>query len=304
MKHSRVPLPTTSALTAFECAARHTNFSRAAEELNTSQPAISRHIADLEARLGVRLFERTGRTLRLTEQGEHFQRTVAAGIETIRSGMLSVANWPVEDQVTIACTHEISHLYLMPRYEALQAHLGDGVRVRVLTGEYETLESRPDPRADILFVYGPAETAQTDRTVVFKEQVHPVCAPGCAAARNPDAAAIPETCDGVALLELTKQNHGWATWADWFAASGLRNVPPNVLYFDNYVYLLEAAAAGRGVALGWHGLVERHLEAGALVPVWGPAVAFPRGLHAVLTPRGRGSPAAREGFDFIRQAGP
>ena len=79
----RYRLPSVSALTAFEAAARRASFSRAAEELATSQSAISRHVAELEARLGTKLFERRHNRLRLTSAGALYARAVATSLEDV-----------------------------------------------------------------------------------------------------------------------------------------------------------------------------------------------------------------------------
>ena len=69
--------------------------------------------------------------------------------------------------------------------------------------------------------------------------------------------------------------------------------------FDSYVYILEAAAAGRGIALGWKNFIERYLEAGTLVELGDGYVSFRNGCHARLTERGRYRPLARKCLSFF-----
>ncbi len=260
----RYKLPSTSSLTAFESAARHLNFSRAAEELNTSQSAISRHIAGLEQRLNTALFVRAKKRLKLTEQGEHLFRAVVAGLDTIHSGLAAVSVWSPESDLTISCTHEISHLFLLPRFDALQDHLGPAVQIRILTSEYEAVETDPDPRIDLAFSYGKAANPDTASATVLREAVCPVCSPQFAAAHADRLSGGVESWGDLPFLLLTKQNRGWATWDDWFAKAEAAGLSPEFIGIDNYVYLLEACTAGRGIALGWQGLIERHLDSGAL----------------------------------------
>ena len=158
MNKRRYNIPSSSSLMAFESAARLCNFSRAAEELHTSQSAISRHIADLETRLGARLFDREKKRLHLTPYGEHFYRAVVSGLESIQSAATAIAIWSAGEQVTIACTHEISHLYLMPRFDALQMAVGEDTPIRIMTYEYDALEATLDPRIDLMFTYQAAKT--------------------------------------------------------------------------------------------------------------------------------------------------
>ena len=110
-------VPPTSKLIAFESAARHGNFSHAAQELETSQTAISRHMARLETQLGVRLFERSRTGVRLAEAGRRFRDAVASGLGALRAGAADAATLSAEarPEVAIACADEVSHLFLMPR---------------------------------------------------------------------------------------------------------------------------------------------------------------------------------------------
>ena len=119
-------IPPTSALIAFECAARHGNFTQAAIELATSQSAISRHMARLEKHLGAPLFERSRTGVRLTEGGRRFRDAVVAGFGALRAGAAEVETLSRDEpaEVTIACSDEVSQLFLMPRYRALTEALG------------------------------------------------------------------------------------------------------------------------------------------------------------------------------------
>ena len=97
------PLPRMNALRVFKSAARHLSFSAAAVELGTSQPAVSRAIAELECQLGTRLFERSHRAILLTPAGEVFHRTVAICLERIAAGALTVAGLADDRRIVIAC---------------------------------------------------------------------------------------------------------------------------------------------------------------------------------------------------------
>ena len=283
----RYRLPSTRALVAFEAAARHCNFSRAAEELGTSQSAISRYVGDLEARLGASLFEREKQKVRLTSQGAYFHRVVLAGLENLQSAAHVLANWAPDDQITIACTHEISHLVLLPRFTALQHTVGEDCHVRVMTYEYDALDATMDPRIDILLTYDRARGSSQSQVPVLGEAVRPVCSVGFAASHQDRVEDPLFDWSTLPLLRVSKPNKGWATWEEWFEKYGVDCQAPRFVDFDNYVYLLEAAAGGRGLALGWRGFVDRHIETGVLVPFAGDYIEFDRSLLAILTPRGQ-----------------
>ena len=301
MQIQRHNIPSTSALLAFESAARHCNFSRAAEELFTSQSAISRHITTLEERFNTRLFDRYKRkNLILTEQGQQFYRSVVSSLNQLQSAVESISESIHNQQITIACTHEISHLYLMPRFEALQNNLGSNMTLRIMTYDYDMLETSLDPRIDIIFVFDASQVDIEHRCLLFREAIRPVCSPEFAEQYADILQESVEQWLQLPILTLSKQNRGWATWDDWFESQGVEFNPARYnTRFDNYVYLLEAAAAGRGLALGWQGLIERHLENKSLVTLGDAFIESERAIHAVLTPRGQLSTAAKTCLDFL-----
>lgn len=293
-----------SALQAFEAAARLCNFSRAAEELHTSQSAISRHISSLESRLDTRLFDRRRKKqLLLTAQGKQFYEAVTAGLDNIRNCMDSISGTAAEEQLTIACTHEISHLFLLPRFDALQRAIGEHRTIRVLTCEYEAMERKPDPDIDILFRYDAGRETPADRVPILTEAIIPIVSQPYYQSHRDLLEAGLDAWSGLVFLELSKPNHGWATWSEWFALQGRPGLSPEYLYFNNYVYLLDAAAAGKGIALGWRGLIDRHIESGVLRGLGRKYTEFDRGIYAVLTEYGKSKALARRCLDCLVEPG-
>ncbi len=128
-------------------------------------------------------------------------------------------------------------------------------------------------------------------------------APLFAAANRKVLARPPAKWRDLTFLKLTKTNRGWATWEDWFARVGGPEVAPHYYGLDNYVYLLEAAAAGRGIALGWRGMIERYTDTGSLIRLGEGFVSFDRPLYAVLAPRARGRVAAHRCLQFLEKIG-
>ena len=202
-------IPFANALLAFESAARRGNFTLAAHDLRTSQAAVSRHIAQLEKWLAVRLFQRSRVGVTLTDAGERFRDGVAAGLAAIRRGAAEAAELASADQVVIACSHETSHSLIMRRHGALRRALGDDVRIRVLTDHHHDQNLPVDPAADIHLTWNAAAGAPEDRVVTLKEPVRPVCSPAYAAA-HADALAGPAAgWSKLTLLDLLRPNEGW-----------------------------------------------------------------------------------------------
>ena len=296
-------IPPSNALIAFETAARHGNFTLAARELRTSQSAVSRQIAKLETWLSARLFERSRAGVTLTEAGERFRDGVAAGLAAIHRGAAEATELSSAQQVVIACSHTASHFFIMPRYDALRQVLGEDVRVRILTYHHYIQSLPPEPSADILLTWDAAGFAPEDRVLAHREAVRPLCSPAYAAAHAQTLAGPVAGWGGLTFLDLLRPNEGWASWEDWFTVAGRPDREPRRLGLDSYTYVLEAAAAGHGIALGWRHFIERSLEAGALVALGDGFVEFDNAYYGVLTEKGRRKPLARRCLAFFDRSG-
>lgn len=299
-KRSPYQIPPANALVAFERAARHGSFTLAARELRTSQAAVSRYIAQLETWLAAPLFERSrSRGAVLTDAGERFRDAVAAGLAAIHRGAAEVAELSSPEQVVIACSQEASHSLVMRRYGALRQALGDDVGIRILT-DHHYLQSLPaDPAADIHLTWNAGDAAPEDRVMLFNEWVRPVCSPAYADEHAEALAGPVAGWSQLTLLDLLRPSDGWATWEDWFAVAGHPAGTPRRLGLDTSTYVLEAAAAGAGIALAWRHFIERFLEAGTLVTLGDRCVKFDRAYYGVLTEKGRRKPLARRCLEFF-----
>ncbi len=291
-------IPPTNALIAFESAARHANFTLAARELRTSQAAVSRQIAKLETWLSARLFDRSRAGATLTDAGKRFRDGVATGLAAIHRGAAEVTELSHAEQVVIACSHDASHFLIMPRYDALRRALGEDVQIRILTYHHSIQSLPPDPSADLLLTWDAAGADPEERALVIKEAVRPVCSPAYAAAHAQTLAGPVAGWSGLTILDLLP-NAGWASWDDWFAAAGRPDAAPHRIRFDCYSFVLEAAAAGHGIALAWRDLIERSLESGALVALGDGFLETDNLCVGVLTEKGRRKPVARRCLAFF-----
>ena len=296
-------IPPANALIAFESAARHGSFTLAARELRTSQSAVSRQIGTLETWLAAPLFERSRAGVTLTDAGTRFRDGVATGLAAIHRGAAEAAELAHAAQVVIACSHEASHFLIMPRYDALRRALGDDVRIRILTYHHSAQGLPTDPSADIRLTWDAAGVTPEDRVVAHTEAVRPVCSPAYAAAHAHTLAGPVAGWNELTFLDLLRPNEGWATWEDWFAVAGHPDGASRRLGFDSYTYVLEAAAAGHGIALGWRYFIERALDAGALVALGAGFVELDGVYCGVLTEKGRRKPLARTCLAFFDRFG-
>ena len=293
-------LPTTTALTAFDCAARHGSFAGAAKELGTSQPAVSRHIASLERQLRTRLFERSRTGVSLTETGRRFHDAVATGLGMIQSAAAVTIQPSTPEQVVIACSAPASHYVLMPRYNTLRKEVGDKTQIGIVVFNNYSRNLPLDPVADVVLDWEKAIGSE-DRTVLFREAVRPVCSPEYATKHTETLKGPVSGWSSLAFLEPGLSNRGWASWEDWFQAVGYPEPQPRFTSFDNYVYSLEAAVAGQGLALGWRIFVDQHLETGALVALGDGYIERDNHFCGMLSEQGRLRPIASKCLSLLQR---
>ena len=293
-----------TALHVFECAARLRNLSHAADEFHISRSSVSRYIAGLERSLSVKLLEREHHGVRLTEAGERLHRAIVAGFARIETGLEGIGgDRPGSGALVIACGGATSHLFVMPRFEALRETLGEDISVHILPCDYDMLDRLGADDADLVFRFHSAGYAPDVRRVTFRQKAMAVCSPGFAAAHADTLRRPVEEWGAMPFLDYARPFPGWVTWDDWFEVLGRPRRPPEYINYDDYVYLIDAAISGRGLALVWDAFVEHVITAGALVAVAEDCVEFDCPLYVQLTERGRSNPAARQGLEFFASRG-
>lgn len=249
-------LPPHASLRPFEAAARLGSISAAARELGVTQPAISRHLAILEADLRQSLFERTARGLRLTEAGRLLQAAVAPALATIAEAAAQLRAPDRDRTIKIIANTGFAQQWLAPRLGALRAAVPNAF-LRLSTSDREEEFSEADH--DLAIRFGAGHWPGWRAAKLFSERVVPICAPGFLRRhpllqRNPlDPAMLLK----MPLLHLDEASARWLTWRTWFAGQGLAaTLPPPKLLYASYPLLLQATVAGEGLALGWRGLID------------------------------------------------
>ncbi len=291
MDEGRWQLPPLALLPAFEAAARHLSFTRAAEELSLTQSAVSRQIQALEESLGARLFERRTRALLLTDHGQRYYQLVKEILRQIDEATRKTRSDPLARTVTVTTTPGFASLWLIPRLNGyLQAHAGVDVRISA-TYEPVNLERAG---LDLAIRYA-ADGEIPGVRPLFEEQVIPVCSPALAA--DP-ARPLREPGDLRAhvLLHMEDAKYSWIEWNLWLHAHGLRDFKPaGALHYNQYDQLIQAAVNGQGVALGRLPLVKRMLRDKQLVTPFRRSVVSSHGYYVVRSARAAGK---RDVADF------
>jgi LysR family glycine cleavage system transcriptional activator len=250
-------LPTMSALTAFESAARHSSFTRAAAELNLTQGAISRQIRQLEDQLGAQLFRRISQRVVLTEAGRGYLlevRRTLDHLEVATQRAMAYADGASVLKLAVPPTFSATWLARrLPRFIARNPGVTINCAMRLPWFDQGTEK----------FDVGIHAAAPTlPNTVVhhlMRTKVVPVCSPGVRAALRLRG---PADLQRAALLHQTNRP---LAWADWFDAAGV--AAPQAFRgprFEHIAMLIRAAVAGLGVALVPQCLIEDETESGAL----------------------------------------
>ena len=247
----------------------------------------------------MRLFDRFPSGVTLTEPGRRLHEIISASLGAIQRGVAEVQEISSDEQVVVACSHDISHFVLRPRYKALCAELGDHVWVRILHYDQDITNLLAGSVADVVCTWNNAAAMTRHHVAVMKEAVAPVASPAYADIHAGVLSGPVTGWGALTLVDYTRPNEGWASWEDWFTVAGTPDYEPRRLGLDSYAYVLEAAGAGRGVALGWQGYVDRYLAQGALIALGEGFVDFDRYCFAVLTEKGRGNPSAHQCLTFL-----
>lgn len=261
----------------FEAVARRGSFRAASAELNLSPSAVSHAVIKLERAMGVVLFEREGRTIRLTTSGEVFMRHVGAAFAELRRGLEAVA--PRGPQLLrLHCAPSFAAAWLSPRLPLfLKAH--PQIEVRLSAGtDYSRFTS---DEFDIDIVYGAVRAAGVVVVPLAEEVVAPMCTPDLAARIHSPEDLLRQTL----ILSDNKQ----VQWPQWCEANALPPPPAQGMRFDRSFLAIAAAADGLGVALESTLLAARELADGRLVlPLAGAATRIRyKGHHLVYPPEGR-----------------
>ncbi|MEM5527971.1 LysR substrate-binding domain-containing protein [Gammaproteobacteria bacterium AS21] len=260
------PLPPLNSLVAFEAAARHLSFTRAADELNVTQGAVSRQIKHLEEYLGRTLFIRDKRALYLTETGELYYVNVQQSLTHISSSTADIIKWKGDQQISIATTNAMASFWLLPRFAQFQKHHPD-INLRIFA--VDSIKQVRQGEFDLAMFFCSVVPKGLEATPLFRENVFPVCSP-LYLANNPNISEPIDLINGTLLtLELAED---WVSWQAWFTDNNLKQLPNSCkrLNINNYLLVIQAALNGQGIALAWENLVDDYLTSGLLVkPVEG-----------------------------------
>lgn len=252
-------LPSLNALGAFEAAARHSSLSFAAAELNVTPSAVSKHVTFLEQELGVPLFVRGHRSMRLTAEGEQLYRSLSESFAGMAAAFEAIKTSRTARTVTVGCTTAFAQMWLMPRLGNFWRAHQDIVIDQVVSDRSQDLRRS---EVDLRIRYGDGSWPEETAIRLFGDTIFPVASPDFARKHK---VKEPAELVGLPLLEVISQERGWTEWEEWLSSVGAATRRIKTRRINNYVIAWQAAMDGQGIALGWQTLVGPMLEARKLV---------------------------------------
>ncbi|MCC8392501.1 LysR family transcriptional regulator [Paraburkholderia sp. MMS20-SJTR3] len=286
-------LPSLNAVRFFDVAARSLNLSAAAAELCVTHSAVSHQIRQLEDWLGCPLFVRHAGGVRLTAAGERLQTATGQALDQLERCCADIAGSAGATELVLGAPSSFLANWLIPRLASFEATHPE-IRLHLHTcGELDALEKQ---RVDALIVSGRDWPRTVAATVLFEDRVGPVCVPALAAGLN-----RPLDVAGLPLLHTRSHPDAWPAWME---AQGL-NDPAFTTgrEFDHLPLMLEAAAAGLGIAVAPSLLLTREIESQRLLAPFGFVACGASFAYCVLKARAE-QPELRKLCEWLTEQTP
>ena len=260
-------LPSLNALKAFEAAARHGSFTRAAEELCVTQGAVSHQVKALEGEFGLMLFRRERQRLVITEAGRTYLETVRDAFDRLAAGTERLLQREGTGNLTVSTSPNFAAKWLVHRL-ARFAEAHPGIELRIGATMQHVDFARDD--VELAIRHGDGDWPGLHVTRLCVERLFPVCSP--ALLRGRKGLRSPGDLARHTLLHLNDRQD----WAKWFEAACIDGIDLTRGPVVNQANLeIEAAIDGQGVALARTALVAWDLLTGRLACPFGPALTVP-----------------------------
>jgi len=277
-------LPPLNALRAFETAARHMNFTRAAEELSVTPGAVSQQIHNLEDYVGAALFKRTSRGLLLTDAAQTALPALREAFDRLQEASELLTASVDGRRVTVSAAPSFAAKWLVPRLGRFES---DHPEVDVWLSAGMELVDFNAGEVDLAIRYGSGHYAGLEVTRLMSETVIPVASPALLAARPLDR--LEDLAQHTLLHDGSPDaDESCPDWTMWLAARGVRDVDgTRGPRFNQSSLVIEAAMNGRGIALAKRALAQADLDAGRLVTTLDIATAVDFSYY-VVHPKAKG----------------
>jgi len=252
----RKPLPPLNAVRAFEAAARLGSYVAAAAELHVTQPAIGRHVKNLEAFLNSRLFERTPRGVVLTAAGACYFELVNKALTLLSDASLELVQPIQANRLHVLAVPGFANRWLL-RHLSEFRELHPSIRLTIESNS--SFKDLASSKADLGIVFGIAEEFSGPVKPLATPAIFPVCTPEFVAKFGP----FMEPAELLRVPLLHEDDGYW--WRSWFRSQQVNTRLHSEIAYTSADQLLDLAQAGLGMALTNALLVEQALESGQLI---------------------------------------
>lgn len=277
------------ALRAFETAARHLSFTKAAAELHVTTGAVSHQIKILEDALGVKLFHRSNNALSLTAAGADFLPDIRESFRLLGRAAERVAARADATRLVLAVPPTLGSRWLAPRIPRFSREHRDIV-VDVIAAN--AMQDLAHTGFDIAVRYGPIPQVGYDSELVVVDEVFPVCSPRLCEGSRP--LRMPGDLNRFTLLHYPclLKDHVFADWSTWLALAGVDDLSAarNLTFYPGTM-AIDAAVAGAGVALGKGIVATDDLMSGRLIRPFDIDVGLRSEHHLVFPKATRNHPS-------------
>ncbi|MBB3214539.1 LysR family glycine cleavage system transcriptional activator [Herbaspirillum sp. Sphag1AN] len=285
-------LPNLAALRAFEAAARHESFSRAAEEIHVTPGAISHQIRALEEELNVQLFNRYGKRIAVTVPGRRFAEVIRKSLGEIADLAVSLQE-QCQQRLVVTAPPSFASRWLASRlWKFIDRH----ANIEVILQSSNQISDLAREGIDVGLRFGKGNYPGLKVERLLEDYYYPVVSPQYRGGQLP---ASPQALRDCTLLRMDNQEE---SWQPWFALAGLDMPDPSGgLVTEDSSLTLRAAADGAGVALTHHAIASQEIAAGELVRLFDIAWKSDHSYYFCATPMSFAKPQVQLFLQWLRE---
>jgi DNA-binding transcriptional LysR family regulator len=271
------------------------SFTRAADELGVSQPAVSLTIRQLEQAIGQTLFHRQHRAIRLTDAGERLYSEISISLERILQIARDVSREPAAALVTLSISTAFANYWVIPRLPRLhKSHPDIDLRLQVVDRDLD-LEHE---KVSLGIRRGRGNWPGYQSSNIAREELLAVASPAYLARQG-----VPGSIEDLKqhqFVHLEEPFRPRPQWRDWFQSFDHDFVDKGEgLRLNDYALVIQAAMAGEGVAMGWRHVVDSLITSRLLVPVLPQSWITGEEFHLIWSDRTTLSESAQQVRDWI-----
>jgi len=282
-------LPSITALECFESVIKHGLVTRAAEDLNLTQSAVSRQISNLEAFTRQQLFKRERKRLLPTEAAKQFAQSISPLLDTLERETMRLMSWGAEDRIlTLGLLPTFGSRWLIPKLGGFTEKHAD-IQLNIVTGL--TFQDFAAADTDVAVLYGDGDCPGYDIYRILDEEIVAVIAPDHY--QNPDILSYEH-------LQMATRPTAWTDWlSEQYSYAVTQRLGPK---FENFTMMIEAVYSGLGVAVLPRMYIESDLQKGRLLAPFGSSVTSKKGYYLACAEHLADSPKVKAFKDWLFSA--